>query len=62
MKNVCLFATPIKSKEIRKGIFAHKYPNGNINIMGKIYSMFTFSEAINAYKKENPIRKTTFKN
>ena len=49
-----LFNTPIKSKKVRKGIVAHQYKNGIININGQIYGMYSMTDAIKQYRKNFP--------
>jgi hypothetical protein len=51
MNNVDLFSTPIKSVKVKDGIYAHKYPNGVININGHKYMYYSMREAIKLYKK-----------
>lgn len=57
MNNVDLFSTPTKSKEFRKGVFAHKYPNGTINIEGQKYLTCSLTEAIAMHRKKFPIKR-----
>jgi len=48
-----LFDTPIKVKKVSKNITAYKYRNGTININGQKYVMFSMTEAIKLYRKNN---------
>lgn len=50
-----LFETPIKETKVRKGVIACQYRNGNINIEGQIYAMYSMTEAIKKYRKDFPI-------
>jgi hypothetical protein len=49
-----LFATPIKTKKVRKGITAYQYKNGVINIAGQQYAMYSMTEAIKKFRKDFP--------
>lgn len=49
-----LFENPIRVKEVRKGIKAYQYRNGNININGIIYSMYSMTDAIRQFRKDYP--------
>lgn len=51
----CLFDSPIKSKKVRKGITAHQYKNGTININGIKYIDYSMTEAIKRFRKNYPI-------
>lgn len=62
MNNVCLFDTPLRSKEFRKGLYAHQYRNGVINICGEKYLCCSMTEAIAMYRKKFPSRKIGFRN
>ncbi len=53
MTNIDLFSTPIKSKKVRKGIYAHKYANGTININGSKFLGYSLADAIKAWRKVN---------
>ena len=53
MTNVDLFSSPITSRKVRKGIYAHKYANGTININGTKFLCYTMNEAIKAWRKVN---------
>jgi hypothetical protein len=55
MTNTDLFSTPITSRKVRKGIYAHKYPNGTININGVKFLCYTMNEAIKAWRKANQL-------
>jgi hypothetical protein len=48
-----LFETPIKTKKVRNGIFAHQYRNGVINIAGQKFVMYSMTEAIKQWRKFN---------
>lgn len=61
MINMCLFETPVKSKKVRRGEWAHQYRNGNINIMGQMYVYYSMTEAISLYRKQFPKYKTKCK-
>ncbi len=56
---VDLFNTPIRSKKVRKGITAHQYGNGNININGQLYVMYSMTDAIRKFRKDFPARRVT---
>jgi hypothetical protein len=51
-----LFDTPIKTKKVRNGIFAHQYRNGTININGTKYVCYSMTAAIKKYRKDYPLR------
>lgn len=51
-----LFDTPIKEKKVRNGVTAYQYKNGTININGKKYVMYSMTEAIKKFRKDNPIK------
>lgn len=48
-----LFATPIRAKKVRNGIYAYKYPNGTINIEGEKFIMYSMTEAIKIWRSKN---------
>jgi len=50
-----LFETPIKATQVRKGVTAYKYPNGVINIEGHKYLLFSMTDAIKKWRKDNPV-------
>jgi hypothetical protein len=52
-----LFGEVIKSRYVRKGVYAHQYRNGNINIDGKLYSGYGLCEAIAKFRKDYPLNK-----
>jgi hypothetical protein len=52
MTNVDLFETPIRSKKVRSGIYAHAYRSGTININGQKYLGYSMSEAIRLWRKK----------
>jgi len=52
-----LFSNPVKSKFVRNGITAHQYRNGNINIDGQRYSMYSMTEAIAKFRADFPAYK-----
>lgn len=52
---VDLFETPVRSKRVRKGVFAHQYRNGTINIEGTKFVMHSMTSAIQAWRKKNPV-------
>ena len=52
MNNIDLFSTPIKSVKVKDGVYAHKYPNGIININGHKYMYYSMREAIKLYKQQ----------
>lgn len=54
MNNVCLFAEPVSSTKVRNGVYAHKYPNGVINIQGEKYVGYSIREAISKWRRDNP--------
>jgi len=49
-----LFATPIRSKQVRNGVMAYQYRNGNININGQLFVMHSMTSAIQTYRKKFP--------
>jgi len=49
-----LFDTPMSVTKVRNGVLAYKYRNGNINIAGQIFSMYSISEAIRIWRHKNP--------
>jgi hypothetical protein len=51
-----LFANPISSKKVRKNVTAFKYANGCININGMKYFEYSMTEAIQRWRKANPIK------
>jgi hypothetical protein len=53
MNNVDLFSTPISSTKVRKGVYAHRYRNGCINIQGEKYFDYTVKEAIKLWRNKN---------
>jgi len=48
-----LFSTPIKSKKVRNGIYAHQYRNGTININGHKFLYCSLSYAIKQWRLKN---------
>ena len=54
MKNIDLFESPIKSKKVRDGVWAHQYRNGCVNIDGKKYFGFSITGAIYQYRQKFP--------
>ena len=57
MTNVDLFETPVKSRKVRIGVFAHLYRNGTINIAGHKYVEYSMTEAIRLFRKQHPKNK-----
>lgn len=55
-----LFETPIKSKKVRNGVFAHSYKNGTINIDGQKYVGYSMTEAIKKFRQKFPARNWSF--
>ena len=55
--NVDMFGTPLKSKEVRNGVWAHQYHNGVINIMGEKYQGYSMTDAIRHYRRKYKARK-----
>jgi hypothetical protein len=53
MTNTDLFSSPIASRKVRKGIYAHKYANGTININGSKFLYYSMTDAIKAWRKVN---------
>lgn len=51
-----LFATPVKTKKVRKGVTAYQYRNGVINIGGQQYAMYSMTEAVKKFRKDFPIK------
>ena len=54
MENVDLFETPIRSKKVRDGMWAHQYRSGVINIMGQKYVFYSMTDAIRLYRRRFP--------
>ena len=52
MNNVDLFDTPICSKKVRNGVYAHKYRTGVININGFLFSGYSMTEAIKSFRNQ----------
>ena len=52
MKNIDMFATPIRSGTVNKDADWHQYSNGTINIMGQKYIGYPIKEAIRLYRKK----------
>jgi hypothetical protein len=50
-----LFDTPIRKTKVRNGIHAYKYRNGTININGKKFLLYSMTEAIRIWRKQNPV-------
>jgi len=48
-----LFDTPLKSKEVRKGVTAYQYRNGVINIGGQKFSGYSMTDAIRKWRQNN---------
>ena len=48
-----LFNPPINSVKVKDGVYAHKYPNGIININGHKYMYYSMREAIKLYKTKS---------
>lgn len=61
-QNVDLFDAPIKSKEIRKGIWAHQYRTGIINIMGEKYQGYSMTDAVRLWRSKGKAKKSNFHN
>lgn len=55
MNNVCLFDEPLQSKKVRKGVWAHKYRTGVININGHKFQGYSMTAAIALWRKQNPL-------
>ncbi len=53
-----LFATPIKSRKVRAGVWAYQYPNGNININGQMYVYYSMTEAIKRFRAKYPAKQS----
>lgn len=51
-----LFETPVKTKKVRNGIYAHQYRNGTININGQKYCMYSMTDAIRKFRKDFPCK------
>jgi hypothetical protein len=45
-------------KKVRNGIFAYKYPNGNIRINGIEYIGYSMTEAIRVFRNRYPKNKS----
>ena len=50
-----LFNNPIRKIKVKNNIFAYKYLNGCINIEGQKYFNYSMKEAINIWRKNNPL-------
>ena len=61
-QNISLFDTPVKSKKIRNGIWAHLYRNGVINIMGEKYQGYSMTDAIRHYRRKCKAQTAFFRN
>ena len=51
---MCFFDAPIKSKKVRKNLFAYLYPNGVVNIDGIKYVGYSLSYAIRIHRQKYP--------
>jgi hypothetical protein len=49
-----LFDSPIKTKQIRFGVYANLYRNGVIEINGIKYLGYSLTEAINIFRAKYP--------
>ena len=49
-----LFATPIRSRKVRKNVTAFQYSNGCININGMRYFEYSMTDAIKIWRQSNP--------
>lgn len=47
-----LFETPVKSRKVRKNVYAYLYPNGIINIAGIKYIGYSMTEAIKIFRSK----------
>lgn len=47
----------IKTKQVRKDVFAYQYANGVIEICGKKYLCHSMTSAIKEFREDNPLRK-----
>jgi len=56
MSDNILFDEPVRSVQVRNGVYAHQYRNGTINIEGTKYVMHSMSSAIREFRNNNPIR------
>lgn len=56
MYNVDLFDTPISSTKVRKGVYAHKYRTGVINIQGSLYVDYSIKDAVKIWRSKNPLK------
>lgn len=52
----CMFDSPIRTKKVRKGVYAHQFRNGCININGQKYFEYSMTEAISLFRKQFPAR------
>jgi hypothetical protein len=52
-----LFSAPIRTKKVRNGIYAYQYNNGNVNIGGQLYSMYSLTDAVAKYKRDFPLNR-----
>lgn len=46
-----LFENPVKSRKVRKNVYAYLYPNGIINIAGIKYQGYSITEAIKKFRQ-----------
>jgi len=53
MYNQDLFSTPVRTRKVRTGIYAHQYSNGVININGQKYLEYSLTDAIKAWRSKN---------
>lgn len=49
-----LFEAPIRTRKVRKGIFAYQYPNGVIVVQDQKYILYSMTEAIKLYRSQFP--------
>lgn len=49
-----MFTEIISRTKVRNGVYATKYINGNINIQGQLYVMYSVTDAIRDWRRKNP--------
>lgn len=51
--NIDLFSKPISQTKVRANIYAYKYKNGCINIMGEKYFCMSIKDAIKIWRSKH---------
>jgi hypothetical protein len=57
-KNIVMdiFSEVLVKRSVRKGVYAYKYSNGVIDINGSRYILYSLTDAIATWRRNNPIR------